>query len=161
MTTDEGSERAGDELADNGQVDDEETREVLIRHGLAELVRDGLRSQISNFARQVADTDGLTANHGHPERYQVPLKHLDALRAVMDDIGWDASEEDVYIDLGRHEWALVQALQDQVAVLTDVLHENPEESEFIAGITGQFQELLPLSLLVLLRSRANDLMSAA
>jgi len=74
----------------------------------------------------VADTDGCEpANHGHPERYQVPLKHLDALRAVMDDIGWDASEEDVYLDLGRHEWALIQALQDQVAVLTDVLHEKP------------------------------------
>jgi hypothetical protein len=79
----------------------------------------------------------------------------------MDDIGWDASEEDVYIDLGRHEWALIQALQDQVAVLADVLHENPEESEFIAGIAGQFQELLPLSLLVLLRSRSNELMAAA
>jgi len=161
MTMDDGSERAGDELADDEQMDDEETREVLIRHGIAELVRDGLRSQISNFARQVADTDGLTANHGHPERYQVPLQRQDAPRALMEELGWSASEEDAYIDLGRDEWALVQALQDQVAVLANVLHENPEESEFLAGITGQFQELLPLSLLVLLRSRANDLMSAA
>ncbi len=161
MTMDDGSERAGDEQIDDEQMDDEETREVLIRHGIAETVRDGLRSQISNFARQVADTDGLTANHGHPERYQKPLQRQDALRAVMDDIGWDASEEDVYIDLNRHEWALVQALQDQVAVLADVVHENPEESEFIAGISGQLKELLPLSVLVLLRSRANDLMSAA
>jgi len=69
---DDGGERAGDEQADDEQMDDEETREVLIRHGIAELVRDGLRSQISNFARQVADTDGVTANHGHPSATRCP-----------------------------------------------------------------------------------------
>jgi len=33
-------------------MDDEETREVLIRHGIAELVGMGCGAQISNFARQ-------------------------------------------------------------------------------------------------------------
>lgn len=142
------------ELTGGEQVGGEGRGSVLIRHGVAETVRDGLRSQISNFARQVADADGLTANRGHPERYQVPLQHMDALRALLDEMGWSPSEEDVYIDLGHHEWALVQTLQDQVPVLADILHEDPEESEFREGIESKLQELLPLSLVVLLRSRA-------
>jgi hypothetical protein len=145
------------EPSDGEQAGGEGRGGVLVRHGVAETVRDGLRSQISNFARQVADADGLTAYQGHPERYQVPLQHMDALRALMDEMGWSPSQEDVYIDLGRHEWALIQALQDQVSVLADILHEDPEESEFRAGISGQFQELVPLSLVVLLRSRASGL----
>lgn len=124
-------------------------------------VRDGLRSQISKFAGQVADAEGLTINHEHPERYQVPLRRQDSLRALLDEMGWVSSEEDVHIDQDLHEWALIQALQDQVPVLADVLYDNREESEFREGIAGQLQELMPLSLVVLLRSQANALLAAA
>jgi len=76
-------------------------------------------------------------------------------------MGWVSSEEDVHIDQDLHEWALIQALQDQVPVLADVLYDNREESEFREGIAGQLQELMPLSLVVLLRSQANALLAAA
>jgi hypothetical protein len=142
--------------ADNAQANGEQSgtggsaQHVLITAEVADLVRDGLRSQLARAAQDIADADGLTENREHSKNYQEPLRRMDAFRALLDDLGWNSSSSaDARIDLTAHEWALAQALQDEVNVLTDTLGDNFQDGKWRAGITRQLNALAPICQIVL------------
>lgn len=133
---------------------------VLIPAEIADSVRDGLRSRIANAAQAIVNSNGLVDGREHPERYQEPLRHIDACRSLIEELGWRSSSEDVRVNLKAHEWALTQALQGEISVLADIVRDNSDDTECRTVFTGQLQELMPFALAVLLKARARTVQTA-
>jgi hypothetical protein len=133
---------------------------VVIPAEMADLVRDGLRSQIALSAQHISSAEETPGLRGHPERYQEPLRALDALRALLQETGWSTTPSDLKIDLDTHAWALTQALQDQ---LTDHAHAHREHSpddeqddNRRAAIPRDTNALSTLALIVLLKTQPSQ-----
>jgi hypothetical protein len=141
--------------ADSTRPEDEqpdcETRpnSVLITAEVADLVRDGLRSQIARSAQHIVNADGLTEAGERSENYQEPLRRIGAFHALLEALGWTTSPEDVRVDLKAHEWALTQAVRDEISTLTNILRDNFQDDECRATTTRQINALTPISLIVL------------
>jgi len=127
---------------------------VLIPAEVVDLLRDGLRSQLAVAARQIADADGQLGAREHPERYQDPLRRIDASRALLEDLGWSAPPSDLRVDLQIHAWALTAALRDQVSVHADMLRDVDRGDEQHETLTRDRQALEALALTVLLGTQA-------
>jgi hypothetical protein len=127
---------------------------VLIPTEMVELLRDGLRSRIARAARQIADADGQLGAREHPERYQDPLRCIDASRALLDALDWSAPPSDLHVDLSLHGRALTTALQDQLSVHADMLREIDRDDEQHATLTRDTNALQALALTVLLGTHA-------
>ncbi len=134
---------------------------VVIPAEVADLLRDGLRSQIALSAQDISSAEQTPEDRCYPERYQEPLRSLDALRALMDQIGWSTPPSDLKIDLDTHAWALTAALQDQLSDHADALREpNPhdeQDDDRRAAIPRNTNTLSTLALIVLLRTQAQML----
>jgi hypothetical protein len=130
---------------------------VLIPAQAVDLLRDGLRSQIALAAQHLIRADEQLGAREHPERYQEPLQCMDALRALLEEIGWSAPPSDARVDLGIHGWALIEALRDQVSVHADMLGELAQDDEQREAIMHNLSTLEPLALSVLLRTHAHML----
>jgi len=132
------------------------------------LVRDGLRSQIALAAQHISGADEQLDAGRYPERYQDPLRCSDALRALLEKIGWSGSPSDLKIDLDTHAWALLEALQDQLSDHADKLRDSDpdkqsdddrdkqRDEERRAAITRDMNALSSLALIVLLRMQVGD-----
>ena len=93
----------------------------------------------------------------HPERYQDALRYMDALRALLEQIGWSGPPSDPQVDLRAHGWALVEALQDQVNVHADLLRDIAQDNERRSAIARDMTGLTSLALAVLLKVQAQIL----
>ncbi len=133
---------------------------VPIPAELVELLRDGLRSQIASAAQQLAGADGLLDAKEHPERYQDPLRRMDALRALLQEIGWSTPPSDLRIDLQTHGWALIEALGDEVGFHADALREIDRDEERRESTARNMGALTALALTVLLKIQAQILRTA-
>ena len=80
-----------------------------------DLLRDGLRGQLATAAQELTYADELAGGSEHPERYQGPLRSIDALRALLEEIGWSGPPSEVSVDLRLHSRALMLALEDQLS----------------------------------------------
>jgi hypothetical protein len=127
---------------------------VLIPAQAVDLLRDGLRSRIAVAAQHVTGADEKLGAREHPERYQEPLRCMDALRALLEEIGWSTPPSDPQVDLRVHGWALIEALQDQVGVHADMLRELDQDDERREVLTHDLDALRALALIVLLRTQA-------
>lgn len=127
---------------------------VLIPSELIDPVRDGLRSQLAIAAQQITGADEQIGAREHPERYQDPLRCMDALRALLQEIGWREPPSDPHIDLLTHGWALTEALQDQISVHADMLRDIDRDDERQAASARDMHALTTLALTVLLRAQA-------
>jgi hypothetical protein len=150
---------------------------VVIPAEVLDLVRDGLRSQISLAGQHVASADEQPQGRSRPDRYQDPLRCQDALRALLDEIGWRGSpsnleidpQSDLKVDLDTHGWALIEALQDQIGDHADRLRDIDRHEQRDAERDEQRRDLLTrdmnalsnLALIVLLRTQARVLRPAA
>lgn len=106
-------------------------------------LRDGLRSRLAGVARAIADRDGTIADE-RTEHDRADLCRLDALRALLDELGWDTPPCERAIDPQAHGWALREALRDQLAVHADMLRElrpNDGSRAAIARRAGTLQKL--------------------
>ncbi len=137
------------------------TDDVRIPTQAIELLRDGLRSRIALAAQSVSSAEGEPDAREHPERYCRPLRRIDALRALLEDIGWSEPAGDARVDLRRHGWALIAALQDQVSVHADMLSELGEEDEQRHALARDLGSLSSVALDVLLREQARALRPGA
>lgn len=137
------------------------TGEVLIPCQLIEPLRDGLRSQLALAARHVTEVEERPDAGEEPERYGDPLRDMDALRDLLEQIGWSAPPSDTHVELGPHGWALIQALQDQIAVHADMLRDSAPSGARHATIAGEMNALSTLALTVLLRIQAHSLRPTA
>jgi len=129
---------------------------LLISDAVAQLIRDGLRGQIATTSQWVTHAESLSGGREHPERFQAPLADQDALRALMEKLGWkkaaDRGTEYIEIDLRAHFWALLEALQDQITTQTDQLRDSGGDTEREAKLKTALTELTALSLTVLLKT---------
>jgi hypothetical protein len=133
---------------------------VLIPAEVVDLLRDGLRSQIARAARQIADADGQLGAREHPERYQDPLRCIDASRALLDALDWSAPPSDLHVDLSIHGRALTAALRDQLSVYADMLSQIDRGDEQHEALTRNTSALQALALTVLLGAHALSVSSA-
>jgi hypothetical protein len=133
------------------------TSTVLIPAEIVDLLRDGLRSQIALGAHDLKSAEEQMDAREHPERYQDPLKCMDALRALLDEIGWSTPSSDHQVDLTIHGAALIDALQDQLSVHADMARDITQDDERREAIARDVNELTVLSLTVLLRTQARML----
>lgn len=88
-----------------------------------EPLRDGLRSRLAAASRRIADRDGTPADRERTAHDRADLRRLDALRALLEGIGWDTPPREHEIDLAVHGRALGEALRDQLSVHADMLRE--------------------------------------
>jgi hypothetical protein len=118
---------------------------VVVPAGLIDVIRDGLRGQISVAAALLVEAEVELGAREHPERYQRPLASIDALRALLGEIGWDTPPRDLQIDLEIHGWALIHSIDDRIEVLIDRLAEidrnPPGDVQSRAIVAGQAAEL--------------------
>ncbi len=133
------------------------TDNVLIPAEAVDLLRDGLRSQIAIAAQHVTGAEEKLGAREHPERYQDPLRCMDTLRALLQEIGWSTPPDDALVDLRIHGWALIEALQDQVSVHADMLRDLDQDDEPRHVLVHNMNALTPLALTVLLRTQARIL----
>jgi hypothetical protein len=129
---------------------------LLIGDAVAQLVRDGLRSQIATTSQWITEAEALSGGREHPKRFRDPLDDQDSLRALMDTLGWekasDGGSEYIEIDLFTHLWALLEALQDQVTAHINQLRDAEGNTERQTKLTTALTELTALSLTVLLKT---------
>ncbi|HEV2945461.1 MAG TPA: hypothetical protein VGX26_10145 [Solirubrobacteraceae bacterium] len=133
------------------------TSTVLIPAEIVDLLRDGLRSQIALGAHDLKSAEEQLDAREHPERYQDPLRCMDALRALLDEIGWSTPASDRQVDLTIHGAALIDALQDQLSVHANMARDITQDDERREAIARDVNELTVLSLTVLLRTQARML----
>jgi hypothetical protein len=135
--------------------------DVLIPSEVIDLLRDGLRSQIAKAAQDIANTDGLLSAAEHSERYTEPLRRIDALRAVMEEVGWDRAEpqSDLRLDPLTHGWALSALLADEVSSHAAMLRD-PANDEQRDELTRDIRALTVIALDLLLRLQAKLLCPA-
>jgi hypothetical protein len=138
------------------------TDDVHIPTQAVELLRDGLRSRIALAAQSVSSAEGKSDAREHPERYHGPLRYIDSLRGLLEEIGWSTPPSGARVDLRLHGWALVEALQDQLSVHADMLSElDEDDDEQRHAIARDLGALTYLALDVLLRARAHALRPGA
>jgi hypothetical protein len=134
---------------------------VVLPAEVVDPLRDGLRSQIAILAQWITNAHEREGGREHPERYQDPLRCQDAVRALLDEIGWSTPPNDLKVDLQTHAWALLEGLGDQLSVHADMLrdsHLNDERRELLAR---EIDPLSTLALIVLLRAQAHLLRPTA
>jgi hypothetical protein len=138
---------------------------VVIPAEVVNLLRDGLLSQIALSAQDISSAEETPEDRCYPERYQEPLRSLDALRALIEETGWSTPPSDLKIDLDTHAWALTAALQDQVSDHAGALRElNPhdeQDNQRRAAIPRDMNALSTLALIVLLKTQAQMLRPGA
>jgi hypothetical protein len=130
---------------------------VLIPPELVDSVRDGLRSQLAVAAQHIISADEQVKAREHPERYRGALRYMDALRALLEEIGWSASSSDPRVDLHAHGWALIEALEDQVDVHADMLRDLAKDDERRVVMAHNMAALTSLAVAVLLKVQAQTL----
>jgi len=122
-------------------------------------LRDGLRGQLATAAQELTYADELAGGSEHPERYQGPLRSIDALRALLEEIGWSGPPSEVSVDLRLHSRALMLALEDQLSGQTELLHDSGRDDARREAITRNINGLTALALVTLLRTQAHALLS--
>jgi hypothetical protein len=123
---------------------------LVVPAALIDVLRDGLRGQISVAATLLVEAEVQLGAREQPHRYRQPLESIDSLRALLEEIGWDTPPTDQRLDLDRHGWALVRGIEDRIQVLIDRLAEidrhSPGEVEPRAAVAGEATELCKLAL---------------
>jgi hypothetical protein len=136
--------------------------DVVVAATLIDLIRDGLRGQISVAAGQLVDAELQLGAREHPERYREPLAAIDSLSGLLEQIGWSTPAAEERIDLDLHGWALLQGIDDRVQVLIDRLAEidrhGSDDVQPRAAVAGEASDLCKLALatMTLLSARQAD-----
>jgi hypothetical protein len=124
------------------------TSTVVIGAEVLDLVRDGLCSQFAVAVGHLASVDERLDAGRYPERYRDPQRCSDALRALLDEIGWSGSPSeleidppsDVKIDLEKHACALLEALADQINDHAVKLRDIPGDDELDSASDDEWDE---------------------
>jgi hypothetical protein len=93
----------------------------ILRH-----LRRGLHSELGGAAQDIEEVTLRRDQVTHPERYEEPLRRFDAVRSLLDEIGWADTHpptEEAHIDLGAHRLAVTRALEIVRLVADDDMNE--------------------------------------
>jgi hypothetical protein len=89
----------------------------------------GLHSELGGAAQEIERVSDTYGRHRHPEWYEDPLVKFDAIRALLDEVGWGEPPKptDREVDLAKHQCAVLSALRSQACI-----HQNMiEEAELV------------------------------
>lgn len=90
-------------------------------------LRIGLFSDLGDAVYEIDGFCVLAGRETHPEWFTEPMRELDAVRALLDVIGWGepSVSEPVTIDLDRHRPTLEVALTGLLELERDLLDVDP------------------------------------
>ncbi len=117
-------------------VDDRSVVSVSLPSEAVALVRLGLLGELGEVAGEISEAIGRAGYDEAAEWYAGPLKRQDAVRALLDAMGWENVEEQrpvtVYLDV--HRDALVRAMRNSLDhERTRAMHpDTPEEERAMA-----------------------------
>jgi hypothetical protein len=131
---------------------------LVVPAEMAEHLRSGLHSGIGDAAETIAQVVGEPGREQHPEWYRDPLAHFDRVRALLDMIGWGATDPaaEVSVDLCEHR----QAVLDALGVAMIVADADLKEAESVSTANGKatIRRVLALSeFVVAVEAKANTL----
>jgi hypothetical protein len=108
---------------------------LVVPAEMAEHLRSGLHSGIGDAAETIAQVVGEPGREQHPEWYREPLVHFDRVRALLDLIGWGATDPavEVSVDLSEHR----QAILDAFGVAMIVADADLKEGESVSTAKGK------------------------
>ncbi|HEY3828246.1 MAG TPA: hypothetical protein VGL57_03510 [Solirubrobacteraceae bacterium] len=88
-------------------------------------LRSGLFGEWGFAAESLSNLALTFSGHGPERVYEVPLRAFDAVRALLNTIGWRVQpvEADVEIDLSLHPSVVLRALRSEQEALVDRLQE--------------------------------------
>ena len=136
------------------------TTSILLQPEVIDALRDGLRGQLATSAQDLTRADELAGGRDDPKRYLEPLLCMDALRALLKELGWSGQPSNLRVDLQVHRYALLLALQDQIGVHTDLLRDSDRDDQRHETATRGMNALTTLALIVLLGTQAQILCPA-
>lgn len=95
---------------------------VIVGH-----VRCGLHGELGQAGSEIDELSTLPDREAYPERFGEPLRQLDAVRALLDAIGWGETEnpEPVEIDLDCHRSTLLAAITGLLDIERDYMDVDP------------------------------------
>lgn len=108
---------------------------LVVPAEMVEHLRSGLHSGIGDATETIARVVGETGREQHPEWYREPLAHFDRVRALLDLIGWGATDPaaEVSVDLREHQ----QAVLDALGVAMIVGDADLKEAETVGTAKGK------------------------
>lgn len=87
-------------------------------------VRTGAHDLIGDAADAIATVNEAVDREDYPERYHEPFLWLSRVRALLDVIGWRASETaEVTVSLADHGAALCEAVDNMLGISINALRE--------------------------------------
>ncbi len=91
------------------------------------IVRNALHTELGQAASEIAAVSEEHERERYPERYEEPVAHFDAYRALLEAIGWGDTErpEPVQMDLAQHHWELLTALEARLEIERDYMAVSP------------------------------------
>ena len=122
-------------------------------------LRDGLRGQLATAAQELTYADELSGGNEQPKRYEGPLRSIDALRALLEEIGWSGPAGDLWVDLRLHGRALMLALEDQIGGHAELLRDSGQDDDRHETAVRNLHDLTALALVTLLRIQGHVLSS--
>jgi hypothetical protein len=101
------------------------SRTFRIPADLVRTLRMGLHSELGGAAQDIERVSDRYGRHRHPEWYEEPLAKFDAVRALLDEVGWGEPPEptDIEVNLAKHQCALLSALRSQACIHQDMIEE--------------------------------------
>jgi len=86
---------------------------VTVPAGVVYELRRTLHLELSRAAQDIDEVAVRMGQVTHPEWYEEPLARFDAIRALLDEIGWWSTDPpaDVHFDLQTHRLAITRALE--------------------------------------------------
>lgn len=93
-------------------------------------LRIGLFSDLGDAVNEIDGFCVLAGRETHPEWFEAPMRQLDAVRALLDVIGWGEPvvAMPIAVDLDRHRSTLESALTGLLELERDMLDVDPSYS---------------------------------
>ncbi|HEY4896051.1 MAG TPA: hypothetical protein VII01_08170 [Solirubrobacteraceae bacterium] len=98
---------------------------LVVPAGMVGHLRDGLQAELGSAGADIEQVTAKAGRERRPESYREPLERLDGARALLDVIGWSATDPpvEVQVDLREHRRALTTAFEVALLVAAQDLEE--------------------------------------
>lgn len=119
---------------------------TLIPAEIAQVVRSAVLSELGTAAGDIDQASVSFEKEEHPDRFQEPLERFDALRALVDTIGW--SNVTIPIEIDQHGARLAHILKERIELDREYindLHELTAECEGIEEDIAAIEDFLAVN----------------
>lgn len=92
---------------------------------ITQVVRSAVLTELGGAAADIEEASTTYEKEEHPDRFQEPLERFDALRALLNAIGW--ANVTVPIDLDEHGERLAHVLKERLELDRDYISDLGEQ----------------------------------